>query len=70
MWVSSFTHDKKKELGNKDKFEFRLELFTETIYTETKIAKHPPRFLIYGAKMFDKGVAASNFFCNIVIIKY
>ena len=27
---------------------------------ETKIAKHPPRFLIYGAKMLDKGVAASK----------
>ena len=27
---------------------------------ETKIAKHPPRFLIYGAKMIDKVVAASK----------
>ena len=27
---------------------------------ETKIAKHPPRFLIYGAKMSDKRVAASK----------
>ena len=27
---------------------------------ETKIAKHPPRFLIYGVKMLDKGVAASK----------
>ena len=25
-----------------------------------KIAKHPPRFLIYSAKMLDKGVAASK----------
>ena len=50
--VSSFTHVEKKGLGTKQKF--RLELFTETIYTETKIAKHPPRFFIYGAKMLDK----------------
>ena len=27
---------------------------------ETKIAKHPPRFLIYGAKMSDKRVEASK----------
>ena len=27
---------------------------------ETKIAKHPHRFLIYGAKMLDKGVATSK----------
>jgi hypothetical protein len=25
-----------------------------------EIAKHPPRFLIYGAKMLDKGVATSK----------
>ena len=27
---------------------------------ETKIAKHPPRFLTYGVKRLDKGVAASK----------
>jgi hypothetical protein len=26
----------------------------------TKIAKHPPRFLIYGAKMLDKDVTPSK----------
>ena len=29
---------------------------------ETKTAKHPLKFLIYGAEMLEKGVAASNFF--------
>ena len=32
-----------------------------------KIAKHPPRFVLYDAKVLDKGVAASKFFfCNFM----
>ena len=39
---------------------FQSQLHTVKKSYETKIAKHPARFLIYGAKMLVKGVAASK----------